>query len=69
MHRATVCLICNCFIRGYHKNGIPTIKGLDVQAHFDHLSVESYEKFHRVNLKPELIKQYEVKGLKGVLLS
>ena len=69
MHRARVCLVCNSFIRGYHQNGIPTIKGRDVKEHFDRLSVESYEKFHRVHLKPELVKQYEVKGLEGMLLS
>jgi hypothetical protein len=69
MHRARVCLICNSFIRGYHRNGIPTIKGQNVKEHFDRLSVEKYEKFHKVHLKPELIKQYEVKGLKGMLLS
>ena len=69
MHRARVCLICNSFIRGYHRNGIPTIKGQNVKEHFDQLSVEKYEKFHKVHLKPELIKQYKVKGLKGMLLS
>ena len=68
-HRARVCLICDCFVTGVHPNGVPSISGSAVKEHSDRLGVKSYEDFHKVSLHPDLIKQYEVKRLEGMLLS
>ncbi len=40
-----------------------------ILLHEKSLSVESYEEYYETKLKNEVAKQYEVGGLKGMLLS
>jgi hypothetical protein len=66
-HRAIVCIICNCCVIGteaIHK--LMTEQNLLYEKR---LSVESYEEYYKTKLKSEVTKQYEVDGLKGMLLS
>jgi hypothetical protein len=66
-HRATVCIICDCFIIG-----IETIHKLtkeDIRAHSKRLGVKSYEEYYQTTLKAEVKKQYQVQGLQDMLLS
>ena len=66
-HRATGCIICDCFIIG-----IETIHKLtkeDILAHSKRLGLKSYEEFYETTLKAEAKKQYEVHGLQDMLLS
>ena len=68
-HKARICIICDCFIKGVHEDGVPSISGREIKCHFNRLSVNSYQEFHKVTLKPKLIEYYEVKGFEGMLLS
>jgi hypothetical protein len=66
-HRATVCIICDCFIIG-----IETIHKLtkeDIGAHSERLGVKSYEEYYQTTLKAEVKKQYQVQGLQDMLRS
>jgi hypothetical protein len=66
-HRATVCIICDCFIIR-----IETIHKLtkeDIRIHSKRLGVKSYEEYHQTTLKAEVKKQYQVQGLQDMLLS
>jgi hypothetical protein len=66
-HKATVCIICDCFIIG-----IGTIHKLtkeDIRAYSKRLGVKSYEEYYHTTLKAEVEKQYQVQGLQDMLLS
>jgi hypothetical protein len=57
-HRATVCIICDCFIIS-----IETIHKLtkeDIGTHSERLGVKSYEEYYQTTLKDEVKKQYHV---------
>jgi hypothetical protein len=61
-HRATVCIICDCFIIGTE-----TIRKLtkgDIGAHSGRLGVKSYEEYYQTTLKAEVKKQYQDKVYK-----
>jgi hypothetical protein len=66
-HRATMCVVCDCFIIG-----IETIHKLtkeDIHTHSKRLGVKSYEEYYETTLKAEVKKQYQVQGLQNMLLS
>jgi hypothetical protein len=64
--KARVCVVCDRFIIGTEK--IYCITGDQLKSHEAVLGVSSYTAYHG-NMHPELIKQYEVQGLGGKLLS
>ena len=67
-HRATVCIICDCFIIGTET--IHKLTKEDIGAHSERLGVKSYEEYYQTTLKAEVKKQYqEVQGLQDMLLS
>jgi hypothetical protein len=66
-HRAIVCIICDCCIIG--TEAIHKLTKEQFLLHKKRLSVESYEEYYETKLKSEVTKQYEVSGLKGMLLS
>lgn len=66
-HQACVCLICDRFIIGMEK--LNHIKKDHVLAHNSRLSVESYENHYGYTLHPDLVQQYSVHDLPGLLLS
>ena len=67
IHRAHVCIVCDCFIQSCEPVGKMTMSHLKKHKH--RLSVAEYEKYHKVQLKDELKKQYHVSGFPGMLLS
>ncbi len=66
-HRATVCIICDCFITGTET--IHKLTKEDICAHSERLGVKSYEEYYQTTLKAEVKKQYQVQGLQDMLLS
>ncbi len=66
-HRATVCIICDHCIFG--TEAIHKLTKEQILLHKKRLGVESYEEYYETKLKSEVKKQYEVDGLKGMLLS
>ncbi len=66
-HRATVCIICDCFIIGTET--IHKLTKEDIGAHSERLGVKSYEEYYQTTLKAEVKKQYQVQGLQDMLLS
>jgi hypothetical protein len=66
-HRAIVCIICDRCIIGTEATHKLTKE--QILLHKIRPSVESYEEYYETKLKSELTKQYEVDGLKGMLLS
>ncbi len=66
-HRATVCIICDCFIIGTET--IHKLTKEDIGANSERLGVKSYEEFYQTTLKVEVKKQYQVQGLQDMLLS
>ncbi len=66
-HRAIVCIICDCCIIG--TEAIHKLTKEQILLHKNSLSVESYEEYYETKLKSEVTKQYEVDGLKCMLLS
>jgi hypothetical protein len=66
-HRATVCIICDCFIIGTET--IHKLTKEDIGAHSERLGVKSYEEYYQTALKSEVKKQYQVQGLQDMLLS
>jgi hypothetical protein len=66
-HRAIVCIICDRFIIG--TEAIHKLTKQQILLHERRLSVASYEEYYETKLKTEVTKQYEVNGLKGMLLS
>ena len=67
VYRSNVCVICDRFIIGCEAVHKITKEALLSQS--SRISVESYEAYHQVKLKRELISQYEIEGLEGLLLS
>jgi hypothetical protein len=65
-HRAIGCVVCDEFIIGTEEQC--SITRDQLLEHKDRLGVESYEECHGV-MDNELQKQYEIKGLEGILLS
>ncbi len=66
-HRATVCIICDCFIIGTET--IHKLTKEDIGVHSERLGVKSYEEYYQTTLKAEVMKQYQVQGLQDMLLS
>ncbi len=66
-HRAIVCIICDHVIIG--TEAIHNLTKEQILLHKKRLNVESYEEHYETKLKSEVTKQYEVDGLKGMLLS
>ena len=64
--RAIVCIICDRCIIG--TEAIHKLTKEQILLHEKILSVESYEEYYETKLKSEVTKQYEVDGLKGMLL-
>jgi hypothetical protein len=62
-----VCIICNRCTIG--TEAIHKLTKEQILLHEKRLSVESYEEYCETKLKSEVTKQYEVDGLKGMLLS
>jgi YHS domain-containing protein len=67
IHRAPVCIICDCFVIGTDR--IRKLKEHEIKEHGHRLSCESYEKYHNIEMDNELRKQYNVSGFPGLLLS
>ena len=67
MHKTHVCVICDCFILG--TDFLRHLRGNDIKIHKHRIGVESYEKYYKTNLDKELVKQYHVPNLPGLLLS
>jgi hypothetical protein len=67
IHRAPVCIICDCFVIGTER--ICKLKEREIREHGHRLSCESYEKYHNIEMDNELRKQYNVSGFPGLLLS
>jgi len=66
-HKAHVCVICDCFILG--NDSIRHLRGNDIKKHKHRIGVESYEKYYETKLDKELVEQYHVPNLPGLLLS
>jgi hypothetical protein len=65
-HQANVCVTCDRIIQlGAEIKQIPEDK---IKEFTDQLSVDSYNEFHG-ELHPEVVKQYQVDGMEGLLLS
>ena len=67
LHRAYVCIVCNCFLQATEP--LKTMTRDQLMVHKRCLGVHEYEEYHNVTLKPELIKQYHVRGFSNMLLS
>ena len=68
--RAAVCVLCDRFIIGCESINKLTVDSLCSQK--KKISVESYQDYHGVNLKKELVSQYQIsthEELEGLLLS
>ncbi len=67
VYAAHVCVICDCFIIGTEE--IKKLTKEQIKVHRRRLGVESYQEYYQTTLPDSLVKQYEVPGLKGLLLS
>lgn len=67
LHRAYVCIVCNCFLQATEP--LKTMTRDQLRAHQKRLGVHEYEQYHNVTLTAELKKQYHVKGFTNMLLS
>jgi len=66
-HRATVCIICDCFI--ISTETIHKLTKEDIGAHSERLGVKSYKEYYQTTLKAEVKRQYQVQVLQDMLLS
>ena len=68
-HRAIVCIICDRCIIG--TEAIRKLTKGQISLHKKRLSVDSYEEYYEITLKPEVTKQYQINidDFKGMLLS
>jgi hypothetical protein len=66
-HRATVCIICDCFVIGTET--IHKLTKEDIGAHSERLGVKSYEEYYQTTLNAEVKREYQVQGLQDMLLS
>ena len=62
-----MCIICDCFILGNDPRRY--LRGNDIKKHKHRIGVESYEKYYKTKLDKELVEQYHVPNLPGLLLS
>ena len=67
LHQALVCVICDELIIGTEQ--ACDLDAAQILKHRDRLSIDSYNEFFGVALDPVLVKQYEIQGLHGLLLS
>ncbi|KAL7448915.1 hypothetical protein ACHAWC_001031, partial [Mediolabrus comicus] len=67
--RVAVCVLCDRLIIGCES--IHKITGEKLRSQSQRISVKSYEDYHQVKLKDELVSQYQITGydLEGLLLS
>ena len=68
-HQANVCPVCNKIIYGTKPLHWVDKSLLRLEQNECRLSVERYHNFQYTTVKDELVQQYEVTGLKGLLLS
>jgi hypothetical protein len=66
-HRATVWIICDCYITGTET--IHKLTKEDIGAHSERLGLKSYEEYYQFTLKAEAKKHYQVQDLQDMLLS
>jgi len=66
-HQANVCVTCDRIIQ-LGAEVLKQISEHQIKEFTDQLSVDSYNEFHG-ELHPEVVKQYQVEGLEGLLLS
>jgi len=66
-YRSNVCVLCDRLIIGCE--AVRKITKEVLLKHSSRISVKSYEAHHQVKLKQELVSQYQIKGLEGLLLS
>jgi hypothetical protein len=66
-HKMHVCIICDCFIIGQEK--IHSVNDDTLRKCRNGLSVDAYEAYYGMKLHPNVIKEYHVEGLDGLLLS
>ena len=66
-HKANVCIVCNCFI--IRTESIRYLRANAIKKHKHRIRVESYETYYKTKLHKELIEQYHVPNLPGLLLS
>ena len=62
-----MCIICDFFILG--NDSIRHLRGTDIKKHKHRNGVESYEKYYKTKFDKELLEQYHVLNLLGLLLS
>ena len=65
--RARVCVLCDRFIIGCET--VHKISSKQLVSQGSRISVRSYEDHHQVVLKEDLVSQYHINGLEGLLLS
>eukprot|EP00986_Skeletonema_menzelii_P013820 scaffold8448_cov188-Skeletonema_menzelii.AAC.1 len=65
--RVPVCILCDRLIIGCET--VHTITSRQLLSQSSKISVRSYEDYHQVALKEELVSQYHINGLEGLLLS
>ena len=70
-HQALVCICCDCHIIGTEQ--VCHLRKDQLEKNKDRIGVESYNEYYMNlgydELHPELVKQYQVDGLPGLLLS
>ena len=69
LHQANVCVVCDEFIFGTQPLKFIDESMLRSEETANRLSVARYQQFRGIILKETLVKQYELSGLKGLLLS
>jgi len=67
VHKAVVCIICDCFIMG--TDSIRYLLPSVIKEHKHRIGVKSYEAYYKAKLHKELVEQYHVRNLPGLLLS
>ena len=67
LHGNAVCVICDRHMRDEEFGQYVSKKS--IMAHTHRLSVESYEKHYKTTLHADLVKQYEISDMPGLLLS
>ena len=65
--RVPVCVLCDRLIIGCEE--VRTLSAKTLLTQSSRISVKSYEEFHEVRLKEDLVLQYQISGLEGLLLS
>lgn len=66
MHRAYVCIVCNCFLQATEP--LKTMNRDQLRAHQQRLGVHEYARYHNVTLTEDLEKRYHVHGFPNMLL-